>query len=99
MALLADVQRRHHLPVRRLICDSPTRWNSTLYMLDRLLQQQHAVNDYLYELCGRTGSGKLGFFSPHQWLLMRDACRLLRPFDEITKLVSRSQGTISDIVP
>ena len=68
-------------------------------MLDRLLQQKRAVNDYLYKLFGKTGSGELGFFSPCQWLLMRDACRLLRPFDEIFKLVSRRQGAISDIVP
>ena len=99
MARLTDIQRRHNLPLRRLICDCPTQWNSTLYMLDRLLQQKRAVNDYLYELCGRTGSGELVFFAPRQWLLMRDSCRLLRPFDEITKLVSRSQGAISDIVP
>ena len=30
---------------------------------------------------------------------MRDACRLLRPFEEITKLVSCSHGAISDMVP
>uniref|UniRef100_A0A803JEL1 BED-type domain-containing protein n=1 Tax=Xenopus tropicalis TaxID=8364 RepID=A0A803JEL1_XENTR len=99
MARLADIQRWHNLPVRRLICDSQTRWNSTLLMFERLLQQQRAVNEYLFELGGRTGSAKLGIFFPHYWVLMHDACRLMRPFDEVTNMVSHTEGTISDLVP
>lgn len=99
MARLADIQQRYNMPVRRLISDSQTRWNSTLLMLERLLQQQRAVNEYLFELGGRTGSAQLGIFFPRYWVLMRDACRLMRPFEEVTNMVSRTEGTISDLIP
>ena len=99
MAHFSDIQRRNNMPVRRLICDSPTRWNSTLLMFDRLLQQEKAVNEYLYDRGARTASAELGIFLPRYWMLMRNACRLMRPFEEVTNLVSRTEGTISDIIP
>ena len=29
---------------------------------------------------------------------MRNACRLMRPFEEVTNLVSRTEGTIRDLI-
>ena len=55
-------KRNTILPKNRLICDMPTRWNSTLAML-----QRKAINEYLCQYGSRTGSGELGFFSPRQW--------------------------------
>uniref|UniRef100_A0A8C5WG46 BED-type domain-containing protein n=1 Tax=Leptobrachium leishanense TaxID=445787 RepID=A0A8C5WG46_9ANUR len=52
---LAEIQREFHLPTNCLICDMPTRWNSTLAM---------AINEYLCEYGTRTGSGQLVFFPP-----------------------------------
>ena len=63
-ARLADLQRENNLPKNRLICDMPTRWNSTLAMLQWLHTQQRAINEYLCQCGSRTGSGELGFF-PH----------------------------------
>uniref|UniRef100_A0A8C5LV92 BED-type domain-containing protein n=1 Tax=Leptobrachium leishanense TaxID=445787 RepID=A0A8C5LV92_9ANUR len=55
---LAEIQREFHLPTNRLICDMPTRWNSTLAMLQRLHKQQRVINEYLCEYGTRTGSGQ-----------------------------------------
>uniref|UniRef100_A0A8C5LUH2 HAT C-terminal dimerisation domain-containing protein n=1 Tax=Leptobrachium leishanense TaxID=445787 RepID=A0A8C5LUH2_9ANUR len=95
---LEDIQREFHLPTNCLICDMPTRWNSTLAMLQRLHKQQRAINDYLYEYGTRTGSGQLGF-PPPQWLMIKDACTVLSPFEEATRMVSRDSACISDTIP
>ena len=63
MAHFFYIQRRNNMPVR-LICDSPTHWNSTLLMFNRLLQQEKAVNEYLYDRGARTASAELGIFLP-----------------------------------
>uniref|UniRef100_A0A8C5MLY9 BED-type domain-containing protein n=1 Tax=Leptobrachium leishanense TaxID=445787 RepID=A0A8C5MLY9_9ANUR len=78
---LAEIQREFHLPTNRLICDMPTRWNSTLAMLQRLHKQQRAINEYLCEYGTRTGSGQLVFFPP-QWLMIKDACTVLSLFED-----------------
>lgn len=76
-ARLADLQKEFNLPKNRLICDMPTRWNSTLAMLQRLHTQQRAINEYLCDYGTRTGSGELVFFSPRQWAMIRDAVSLM----------------------
>ena len=98
-ARLTDLQREYNLPKNRLICDMPTRWNSTLAMLQRLHTQQRAINEYLCQYGSRTGSGELGFFSPRQWALIRDACTVLSPFEEATRMVSSDSACISETVP
>ncbi|PIO23281.1 hypothetical protein AB205_0186950, partial [Aquarana catesbeiana] len=60
-AWLADLQKECNLPKNRLICDMPTRWNSTLAMLQWLRTQQRVINEYLCEYGTRTGSGELFF--------------------------------------
>ena len=98
-ARLTDLQKEFNLPKNRLICDMPTRWNSTLAMLQRLHTQQRAINEYLCDYGTRTGSGELGFFSPRQWAMIRDACTVLSPFEEATRMVSSDSACISDTVP
>ncbi len=46
---LADIQKNLGLPLHRLVQDEPTRWNSTLYMLVRLLEQKMALAAYATE--------------------------------------------------
>uniref|UniRef100_A0A8C5QAH9 BED-type domain-containing protein n=1 Tax=Leptobrachium leishanense TaxID=445787 RepID=A0A8C5QAH9_9ANUR len=70
-----------HLPTNLLICDMPTRWNSTLAMLQRLHKQQRAINEYL---C---------------WLMIKDACTVLSPFEEATRMLSSDNACISDTIP
>uniref|UniRef100_A0A8C5MU29 BED-type domain-containing protein n=1 Tax=Leptobrachium leishanense TaxID=445787 RepID=A0A8C5MU29_9ANUR len=97
---LAEIQREFHLPTNKQSdLDMPTRWNSILAMLQRLHKQQRAINEYLCEYGTRTGSGQLVFFSPPQWLMIKDACTVLSPFEEATRMVSRDSACISDTIP
>ena len=40
---LTELQEQLSLPKHKLLSDSPTRWNSTYYMLARLLEQKPAI--------------------------------------------------------
>ncbi|XP_073519660.1 zinc finger BED domain-containing protein 4-like [Phyllobates terribilis] len=59
-AALAVLQQRLPLPAHRLVCDVPTRWNSTLHMLQRICEQKRAVVEYQLQQ-GRQYSGQ----TPH----------------------------------
>uniref|UniRef100_A0A6I8QLY6 BED-type domain-containing protein n=1 Tax=Xenopus tropicalis TaxID=8364 RepID=A0A6I8QLY6_XENTR len=91
-ASLSRMQRQHSLPPHRLICDLPTRWNSTLHMVERLVEQRWAVSNYLLEHSARgTQGANLGYFSAEQWQQMRQLCRVLAPFEQATRFVSRDK--------
>ncbi|XP_068122078.1 epithelial-stromal interaction protein 1 [Hyperolius riggenbachi] len=88
MAHFANILRKNTLPVRCLICDSLTRWNLTLLMFSRLLEQEKATTQYLYNYSRITHSGEMGMFWPKNWTLKRNACRLMRLFEEVTNLLT-----------
>lgn len=46
---LRVIQENLGLPQHRLIQDEPTRWNSSLYMLQRILEQKMALAAYATE--------------------------------------------------
>lgn len=71
MAPLVESQCQHELPTNFLICDNPMAGNS---MLAR--QRMFDEDEYMCNYGTRTGPGKLGFFSPHQTLIIQDACTL-----------------------
>ncbi|VEL25005.1 unnamed protein product [Protopolystoma xenopodis] len=94
------MQRQHSLPPHRLICDLPTRWNSTLHMVERLVEQRWAVSNYLLEHSARgTQGADLGYFSAEQWQQMRQLCQVLAPFEQATRFVSRDNACLSDVIP
>ena len=43
---LQDIQRELGLPNHKLMQDEPTRWDSTYYMLERLVEQRRAISVY-----------------------------------------------------
>lgn len=49
---------------------------------------------FLCEHGNRTGSVQRGFFSTHQWFLVKDACTGLSPFEEATNMVSTDNACI-----
>ncbi|KAM9308643.1 LOW QUALITY PROTEIN: uncharacterized protein PAF06_012861 [Gastrophryne carolinensis] len=95
--ILLELQRQNGIPQHSLICDVPTRWNSTLHMLDRLYEQRKAINDFLMIQADR--GTPLCNFNVNQWQLIRDTCRLLRPFEEATLFVSRQDYGMNDVIP
>ncbi len=70
-----------------------TRWNSSLYMLQSLLQQKRALSVFAAE---RTLPATL---TAHQWELMNKTADVLSPFEELTRDVSRETATAADVIP
>ena len=68
------------------------RWNSTYYMLDRLLENKRAVVLYSTET-------PIVILSSNEWSLMEKVLRLLQPFEEYTKLMSKNNSCISEVIP
>jgi len=90
---LAKIQRDNSVPIHRLKQSVQTRWNSTFYMLERVLEQKVALTMFVanYEL-------------PHQimsneWVLIENLVKMLRPFEQVTREVSSDSATMSLVIP
>uniref|UniRef100_A0A672YBA6 BED-type domain-containing protein n=1 Tax=Sphaeramia orbicularis TaxID=375764 RepID=A0A672YBA6_9TELE len=90
---LQNIQRELGLPEHNITQAVPMRWNSTLQMLQRMLEQRRAL--YLYS--GEHG----GFSSPtaQQWDLVSNLIQTLLPIEEVTLQVSHSNSSTSCIIP
>ena len=74
--------------------DVITRWNSTYYMLERILALKPALAATLLEL------SNVGIeFSGQEWVLMDKVVRTLRSFEEATKILSSNESSISCAIP
>lgn len=89
---LHSVQKDLGLPQHELVQDVSTRWNSTYYMLERLLQQKRAISVYLTDC-------HIANLTAAQWELLEHLLKLLQPFEEITKLISSGYACVSEIIP
>jgi len=82
-----------NLPLSQLIQDVPTRWNSTLYLLKRLLEQRRAISIFCTETDGVSN------LNLSQWTTVEQIIRTLAPFEELTRDVSGQSSLISLIIP
>lgn len=90
---LLEIQEKHDLPKRKLLQDVRTRWNSTFYMLQRLTDQRTAVTYYAGEV------STIRNLTEYEWNITSSLLELLRPFEEITKIVSSEDSCISEVIP
>ena len=74
--------------------DVPTRWNSTFYMLERILHLKPAIAATLLNL---PSSGIE--FSREDWNTCQKVVTILGIFEEATKLLSGSESCISSCIP
>lgn len=88
---LEDIQLSINQPSRQLQQDVPTRWNSTLYMIQSLLDQKWALGIYASE-------NEVDTLSANQWALLEKTAKVLAPFEELTRRVSSSTATAADII-
>lgn len=81
------------VPLKRLQQDVPTRWNSTFYMLQSLLEQKRTLAAYSadYELPATINA--------HQWGLVENVLTLLSPFEQLTREISASEASAADVIP
>lgn len=89
---LQEMQTQLGQKKKKIIQDVSTRWNSTYYMLLSIFEQKRVLSVI---------SGDIGIRVPdlNQWKILESLLCLLKPFEEITKIVSRDSSLISDVIP
>ncbi|XP_046316688.1 zinc finger BED domain-containing protein 4-like [Marmota monax] len=90
---LAALQREYELPQHHLVQDVPSRWSTSLHMLERLLEQKRAINEMSIECSFRE------LISCDQWEVMQSVCHALRPFDAASREMSVHVSTLSQVIP
>ena len=87
------MQARLGIPQHCLLQDQTTRWNSSYYMLQRLIEQKTAI------LAAGAESGCSIEFRAEQWNLANKVVHLLQPFEEATREASGDYTSASVIIP
>ena len=87
-----NIQQQLSLPDHCLIQDVPTRWNSSYYMLERLIEQTRAITVANTECQPPTELRE-------QWLLAEKVVLLLKIFEEATRESSGDYARAFVIIP
>jgi len=84
------------IPRRKLVQDVATRWNSTYYMVERIVEQEEVITSY-----ERRHHGQLPVAVPNSFKFgwLRQLVNLLRPVEEATRQVCRDSTTAADVIP
>lgn len=78
---------------KKLLQDVSTRWNSTLYMIERLVELESSIRGTL----GLLDNPPEGL-TVDEWKVTRELCIVLRPFEEATKAVSGDKYMTASLV-
>ncbi|XP_051800344.1 zinc finger BED domain-containing protein 4-like [Acanthochromis polyacanthus] len=90
---LRKIQGELGLPEHSIIQAVPTRWNSTLHVLQRMQEQKRALTIYSGEHRG------FAALTAEQWDLVSNLIETLLPIEEVTLEVSHSNSSASCIIP
>ena len=85
---LAKIQEESGCKVQNLIQDVVTGWNSTLLLLERILEQKVPLSTYATE-------NDIPALNGHSYNVISNVVRLLKPFEMVTNMctVQLRQGT------
>ena len=89
---LALIQENLDLPKHKLKQDVSTRWNSTLYMVESILEQKMALAAYAAE-------NSIVQLTPTQLELAKTIVVVLSPVEEITQSISKETAALSVVIP
>ena len=89
---LHEIQERLDLPKHRLQQDIKTRWNSSLYIVQSILEQKMALAAYASE-------NDLAVLTPYQLYLAGEVVAALQPIEEVTKAISADSTSITVVIP
>ena len=89
---LKAIQQRLDLPQHHLKQDEPTHWNTSLYMLESIIEQKVALAAYSVD-------GSIPLLTASQLDTANKVVKVLKPVEEITKCISKDEATISLIIP
>lgn len=87
-AKLGELQKNLHHKEQKLIPDVSTRWNSTLFMLERFNENKEPIISSL-ALLGVTNP-----IEENDWVIMTDAASVLKVFHCITQEISAEKKTL-----
>lgn len=91
---LFEVQVKAGKEPKKLLQDVTTRWNSTYYMVDRLLEMEEIVRTTMALL-----NSNVVVISVEEWLLLRELRKVLKPMEELTKIISgQKYVTLSSVL-
>ncbi|XP_057192592.1 zinc finger BED domain-containing protein 4-like [Triplophysa rosa] len=90
---LEDIQKDLKMPTKRLQQDVVTRWNSTFYMVERILEQKRPISAY------GADHDLPATLTANQWALLEKTVTVLAPFEELTKQISSSTSSVAEVIP
>ena len=73
--------------------DEPTRWDSTYYMLSRMVQQHRAISLYDADF------GLPEQLNSNEWQQAEKIVKLLEPVQRVTKELSAKEAMLSQVIP
>lgn len=73
--------------------DVQTRWNSTYYMAERMVEQKKAIVNYASD------HDLPATLTKNQWNLLEKLVALLAPFEKVTRQISCADASLSDVIP
>ncbi|KAF2889778.1 hypothetical protein ILUMI_16395 [Ignelater luminosus] len=89
---LANIQKRLNQKPLKIIQECVTRWNSTFYMLERILQVKESLCLYA------STNNKIPQLTSEEWMIIEKLIGLLKPFEEVTKELSAADVSISSVI-
>ncbi|CDQ75549.1 unnamed protein product [Oncorhynchus mykiss] len=90
---LAELQKVYQLPENCLIQDVPSKWRTSFFMLERLVEQKKAVDEMSIECNFRE------MISCDQWEVMQSVCNALKPFEVACREMSNRTATLGQVIP
>ncbi|KAG9472738.1 zinc finger BED domain-containing protein 6-like [Eleutherodactylus coqui] len=94
--IFSELQFENNLLKHSLKLENVPHWTSTFYMLQRLLEQQRAVQEYL--VMHKVETVDIHLSSSH-WNLMASLVDLLQPFEMAIREVNASHSSLSQVLP
>ncbi|KAJ8930954.1 hypothetical protein NQ314_016218 [Rhamnusium bicolor] len=65
-----------------------------LFLQERMVEQKRAISLYIAD-----NNSTVNNLTTRQWEIMEQCMRLLKPFEEITKITSSGCSCISEVIP
>uniref|UniRef100_A0A8C5N3T4 BED-type domain-containing protein n=1 Tax=Gouania willdenowi TaxID=441366 RepID=A0A8C5N3T4_GOUWI len=97
---LKEKQQQMGVQQHMLVQDVSTRWNSTLHMLSRLLEQRWPVTAALSDpAVNPRGKNHYLDLKPEQWILTEELTQILEPFEGATVFLSGEQYLTLSALP
>lgn len=78
--------------IKKLINDVDTRWNSTLAMMERACTLQNPLVATIAVLQQKNASAQIPSRTPEDFVHMRETCKILQPFHQLTEELSAEKN-------